>query len=334
MPVKIGIRFWSESGTGAEQVRYAMLAEKHGLDYCWIVNDLFKRSSLAVLPAIAANTKRIILGPCILNPYTINPAEIASYLATLDEISNGRVVLGISAGAPKFLDWAGIHARKPLTRTKEAIEAIRRILSGQRGYHGAEINWTDEAQLRFTANRNRIPVYLGCAGQNMLKLAGKIADGALPILFPPEYAQTAVPTIMEAAKTAGRKEEIDIAGCIWFSISKKNELAEDALRSLIAYYAPHIPSTVLGRIGISPAEVASIEAAFRKDGLEEAKKLVTPKMYRMAISGTPDQCLERIAELVKLGVTQINIGPPIGPDLEEAIRLIGTEVAPQVRELN
>lgn len=333
MPIKIGIRLWSEVGSGIDQVHYAMLAEKYGLDYCWVVNDLTKRSALAVLPAIAANTSKITIGPCILNPYSLHPAEIASYIATLDEISNGRAVLGIGAGAVKILEWAGVRVSKPLTRTKEAIEAVRRLLSGLEAFRGTEIQWSNEIQLRFTPRRRQIPIYLGCAGDKMLKLAGQIADGALPILFPPEHAAHAIPTILEAAEKCGRRDQIEIAGCIWFSISEETEVAEKALRSLIAYYAPHIPLTALSKIGVTPAELSAIEMAFRERGLDAAMEAIPRKMFKIAIYGTPEQCLEQIAVLAKRGITQINIGPPLGPDVKEALRLIGTKLAPAIREL-
>src|SRR5512134_3371229 len=98
-----------------DYVRLARLAESVGFDQLWVSNDLFLRSCPVILAAVAVATQTIEIGTCILNPYTINPAEIAMIAATLDELSGGRFNLGLSSGSADFLAWIGLEAAQPRT---------------------------------------------------------------------------------------------------------------------------------------------------------------------------------------------------------------------------
>src|SRR5215471_3403730 len=108
--------------------QYAQLAgaaESAGFDQFWVSNDLFLRSVWVILSHAAAATSRIQLGTCIVNPYTMHPAETAMAAATLDELSDGRFNLGIASGASDFLQWIGIHPDRPLTRVVETVDVLR-----------------------------------------------------------------------------------------------------------------------------------------------------------------------------------------------------------------
>ncbi|MEP7291774.1 MAG: LLM class flavin-dependent oxidoreductase, partial [Chloroflexota bacterium] len=151
--MKFSLRFNNDL-PAADYVVLARAAESAGFDQFWLSNDLFLRSAPVILGAVAAATERIEIGTCILNPYSINPAEIAMIAATLDELSNGRFNLGISSGAGEFLKWIGIQTPKPLTAVRESITAINRLLSAELAQPPAQtkrefIRWTDEAYLRF-----------------------------------------------------------------------------------------------------------------------------------------------------------------------------------------
>ncbi|MBZ0287971.1 MAG: LLM class flavin-dependent oxidoreductase, partial [Anaerolineae bacterium] len=178
-------------------VQLAQQAEAAGFDQIWVSDDLFLRSAPVILTAMALATHRIEIGSCILNPYTINPAEMAMVAATLDEVSNGRFNLGMSAGAGDFLDWIGVVHDKPYTAVIETVQAINRLLSGERApAEGQFLRWTDEAYLRFTPAR-RVPVYLGAMSPKMLGAIGRVADGGLPLLFPPEHYASVLPYIQQ-----------------------------------------------------------------------------------------------------------------------------------------
>ncbi|MDA4128861.1 MAG: LLM class flavin-dependent oxidoreductase [Thaumarchaeota archaeon] len=329
-----GIRLVGDFGTANTIQRYGALAEQNGLDFVWVSHDLFKISSWVALTAVACATKRVKLGNTILNPYSCDPSELSTYITTLDELSNGRVVVGLSAGHPRFLQWVGIDAKKPLTRTKETVEILRKLFRGERvKYDGQEFHWTDQAYLRYKPFRNEIPIYIGGSGDKFLQYAGEAGDGVLPILFPPEYIDHTMKQIRVGATKAGRNlADLDIAGCVWFSVSEEGGVAEDALRALIAYYGPGIQEFRLNSIGLTRKDMEPIGEAVKASGVEAGKKLVTDKMMGLAIHGTPDECIGKIEKLGGKGVTHVALGAPLGPDPEKAIELIGRKIMPYFRD--
>ncbi|TVR74112.1 MAG: LLM class flavin-dependent oxidoreductase [Sphaerobacteraceae bacterium] len=302
----------------------AKIAEDAGFDQFWVSHDLFFRSSPVILAAVAQATSRIEIGTCIVNPYTVHPSEIAMMAATLDELSGGRFNLGIGAGAGEFLKWLGMPQERPLATTRHAIEAINATLTGQ-----PVEGWESEAYLRFDAPR-RVPIYLAAFSPNMLRLIGEVADGALPLLFPPEHYDTVYPLVQEGAKTAGRSmEEIDFAACIWCSISDDRQAAEDVLKDKIAYYGHALSPLIWDRLGVTQDDFRPIEHALmtERDPIK-ARSLVDERMLRIGIAGSPDVVIERLESLVDRGAKHLSFGPPLGPDPAEAIRTLGREILP------
>lgn len=313
-----------------DYVRWAQAAEQVGFDQFWVSNDLFFRSAPVILTAVAAATQRIQVGTCILNPYTVNPAEIAMLAATLDEVSGGRFNLGLSSGADDFLGWLGIQAEKPRTAVIETVRVVNRLLSGKRAsLQGKFLQWTDEAYLRFEALR-RVPIYIGAMSPRMLEAIGEVADGGLPLLFPPEHYQNVMPFIQAGAARAGRHvEDLDVAACIWCSVSDDKAAAEDALKEKIAYYGHAMSATILAQLGLTHADFEAIQQAVMvENDIEKAKSLVTEPMMQIGIVGTTRDLIARLEKLAGLGVRHISFGPPLGPDIDSAIAAIGRDVIP------
>ncbi|MEZ4524085.1 MAG: LLM class flavin-dependent oxidoreductase [Thermomicrobiales bacterium] len=171
--------------------KLAAAAEDAGFDQFWVSHDLFLRSSPVILASCAGATSTIQLGTCILNPYTMHPAEIAMTAATLQELSGGRFNLGIAAGAADFLGWVGIEQERPLAAMRRVITELRACLKGE-----PVDGWETQAFLRLPVERD-IPIYLGATSPGMLRLAGEMADGVLPLLFPPEHLTTVQPLVNE-----------------------------------------------------------------------------------------------------------------------------------------
>ena len=246
----------------ADYVALAQAAEAAGFDQFWVSNDLFLRSAPVILSAVAAATRVIEIGTCILNPYTMHPAEIAMAAATLDELSGGRFNLGLAAGAAEFLDWVGVAQIRPLAAMRETITAVRALLRGERvALKGDFLQWTDEAYLRFRPARVP-PIYLGAMSPGMLRLAGELADGALPLLFPPEHYFGVRPLIAEgAARRDPTLGEIDLAACVWVSVGADAGEARRALARKVAYYGHALSPLIYARLGVDRAEFDPIERA-------------------------------------------------------------------------
>ena len=327
--MRFGIRFNSDSGTIREVVRWAQLAEELGFDDFWYCQDLMKRDAWVVLSAVATATQRIRVGTCIVNPYTSSPAEIAMRAASLQELSDGRFVLGIGPGDPPYLEWVGLKQRQPRTGVAEAVSILRQLLRGDEAvFDGAVFRgWNGGAQLRFDLSSAPIPIYIGGQGPRVIELMGEVADGGLPILFPPETVDFVRQRLEAGAARAGRTlEQFDFAACVWWSIARTRREAEDALRYLVAYYGPSLRAETLAPIGLAPADFAPVRAAWEAGDMQRAQDLLTPPMFRLAIYGDPEAMVEKLRWLHARGVTQINIGPPLGPDKDAALRITAREV--------
>ncbi len=327
--MKFSLRFNNDLPV-ADYARYAQAAEAAGFQQFWVSNDLFLWSAPVILSAIATATEQIEIGSCILNPYTIHPAEIAMFAATLDELAKGRFNLGLSAGAAEFIDWLGLDYDRPRTLTLETIAAVNQLTSGQRAASDGQIlRWSEQAYLRFEPRR-RVPIYLGAMSPKMLEDIGAIADGGLPLLLPPEHYQTIKPYIQRGLKRAGRQpDEVDVAACIWCSVSEDHSAAEAALADKIAYYGYAMSPLILERLGLKQSDFAPLwQACHIERNPQKARALVTAPMLKIGIAGTTDALIQRLEGLAALGLRHMSLGPPLGPDILAAIQAIGRDVIP------
>jgi 5,10-methylenetetrahydromethanopterin reductase len=316
-----------------DYVRFARAAEAAGFDQIWVSNDLFLRSSPVILAAMAGATERIGIGTCVLNPYTIDPSEIAMIAATLDELSGNRFRLGLAAGARDFLGWVGIDQERPLAAMRESIALVRRLLAGEAApIEGARFRWSRDAYLRFKAPRVT-PIYVGALGPRMLALAGELADGVLPLLLPPEHYFQVKPLIEAgAASRAPSLPSLDLACCIWVSLSADRGAARRALAEKIAYYGAQLSPLILSRLSLTREDFAIIERVVVEErDLARGASLVDERMMRIGIVGQPEDVIERLDPIAGAGARHLSFGPPLGPDPFEAIDLLGRRVLPHFR---
>lgn len=310
----------------------ARAAEQAGFDQFWVSDDLFLRGVWPILSACAVATERIALGTGIVNPYTMHPAEIAMQAAALDELSGGRLLLGLGAGAGDFLDWVGITQERPLTRMAETLTLLRSLFAGERtALAGHELRWNNAAYMRFPTRP--IPLYLGATGAKMLRLIGSAADGGLPLLFPPEHYSAAMAQIRAGAAEADRAmSTIDVAACIWISVDENRAAAVDALREKIAYYGHALSDLILENLGLTRADFAPIAHVVQVErDIKRAKTLVDERMLRIGVVGTGRDIIERLEGLVARGATHLSFGPPLGPNPLRALEVLGREVLPYFR---
>ena len=331
-PFKFSIRLNNDLAID-EYVRLAQAAERSGFEQFWVSNDLFLKSSPVILAALATHTKRIGLGTCILNPYTLDASEIAMMTATLDELSGERFHLGIAAGARDFMGWIGVEHRTPLAAVRESVTVIRALLSGERArLDGEFLKWTEESYLRFQASRVP-PIYVGALGPKMLSLAGEIADGVLPLLFPPEHYFTVAPLIAEGVDArVPDLGAIDFAACVWVSLASDGDAARRALAEKIAYYGASLSPLILERLSLTRNDFDAVDrAVHRERDMDKACALVDERMLRIGVTGKPKDLIRRLEPLAEAGARHLSFGPPLGPDPLEAVELLGREVLPYFR---
>src|ERR1700740_1105651 len=187
--------------TLVERVR---LAETTGYDTVWLADERFYREIYSCLTHFAGHTSKVLLGPCVTDPFSRPPALTAMAIATLDEISSRRAILGIGAGISGFAEL-GISRRKPARAIREAIEVIRALLRGETvDLHGDVIGF-NHGRLSFAPPRPDIPVYVASNGPLGQRVAAEIADGVIMEACASAAEVRALRTAVEsAAREAGR----------------------------------------------------------------------------------------------------------------------------------
>jgi 5,10-methylenetetrahydromethanopterin reductase len=321
-----GIEFVPGNINVKQVVTYCKLAEAKDIDFAWITNHYNNRHCYPTLAMIAANTNTLKMGPGIMNTFTDTPAAIASYMATLNEISDGRAVLGIGPGDLSTLPKLAIAGEKPVGRLKEGVIQIRKLLAGEEiKKSGMQFFDYDGAKLTGVTlpGKKGIPVYIGAQGPKMLELAGEIGDGSLINASNPKDFQIAIPIIKKAEEAAGKKGH-DVGAYTAISVDQNKKKAMNAAKIVAAFIAAGSPPPILQRHNLDMGNVAKIKEALSRFDFKAVGGLVgEAEIEAFTIAGTPDECAQKCEDLMAAGVTQVIFGSPLGPDMTNSIRLIG-----------
>ena len=325
-----GIEFVPGNVNVKQVVNFCKLAESKDIDFAWITNHYNNRHCYPTLAAIAQATTALKMGPGIMNAFTDTPAAMASFFCTLNEISDGRAVLGIGPGDLSTLPKLAINAEKPVARLEEAVVQIRKLCAGEQvSKSGMQFFDYDGAKLtgvNLPDKKKGVPIYIGAQGPKVLELAGKVGDGALINASNPKDFQIAIPIIKKASDAVGKKA-FDIGAYTAMSIDQSEKKARNAAKIVAAFIAAGSPPDLLTRHGLDLNNVAKIKAALGKFDFKTVGELVGDKeIDAFTIAGTPSMVKQKCEDLTKAGVTQIIFGSPLGPDMTNSIRLLGKYV--------
>ena len=158
----------------------------------------------------------------------------------------------------------------------------------------------------------------------MLRMAGEHADGVLPLLYPPEHYALAREHVH--AGREGQSRPFDFPACFWVSVSDAAGPARAALAEKLAYYGPSISPHLLGEVGLTPDDFNDAAALAQRG--QSAAALVDERMLSLGIAGDVDDVIARCRALQAMGAQHLSFGPPLGPDVLQAVRLLRTEVLP------
>ncbi len=303
--------------------KLAKKVEKAGFEHIWICDHYHNRYVHSVLARLATETRRVKLGPGVTNPYLTHPAITAAAIATLDELCNGRAVLGISAGDSVYLATLGVQFNHPVESVGEAVHVIKELLAGKRVNFSGKVFSCKGAKLRHPPTR-RIPIYIGGRRRHMLGLAGSVADGVLINASHPDDLKECVAYVREGAVKSNRKlEDLDVAAYMATSIGKDSEKTQSMVKTVVAFIASSAPNHSLKRHDISLEDVKKVRMHLRAGKIQKAAALVTPSMIEaFSVCGSPAKLKARVEDLREFGITQIVIGSPIGPEPTKVIESI------------
>jgi 5,10-methylenetetrahydromethanopterin reductase len=311
----------------------AVLAEHLGFDSCWLGEDYFYHGAIAAATAVVERTERITIGLGVLSPLPRHPALTAMEVATLDEIAQGRLILGIGSGVPAWIRQMGIGCGSPLSAMREGTELCRRLIAGETvTYHGVCFA-LDRVRLGFTPHRTQIPTYLGVEGPKALQLSGEIADGTvISILAGPQYVTFARENVLRGCERSGRPfGEHRFVVYVIFSMDDDGQRARQAVRRTIAEYvgAGGKPTPLVSLGGIPDDTVHAMGEIYRSGRIPV--ELVDDAMVdQLAVSGNAEECEAGIRRLIAAGADSIVFFPLPGDEVERQLEGISRVLLPQL----
>jgi 5,10-methylenetetrahydromethanopterin reductase len=341
--VKAGVLLLPHDRPG-RLVDRARLVEACGYEHLWLADERFYREVYASLTLCALHTRRVLLGPCVTDPYSRHPALTAMAVATLDEISGGRAVLGLGAGISGFAQL-GIERRRPARAMAEATQLVRQLLRGEPAELEGEVVRFHGGRLDVPAPRPGLPIYLASNGALGQDAAGRLADGAIMegCGSAPE-ARALGARIDAAAAAAGRPAgDVELVARLDACVDDDGRAARDVLRPQVAKKlgGGHLRFATLAAQGLDlPPEARAGLARVRYGvGVSPFLALVPHVTDRMVdaitLAGTVAEVAERVACLGRAGIGQVIVHPfaPPGGTIDDTILRFGQEALPLARKL-
>jgi F420-dependent oxidoreductase-like protein len=333
MKLGLNVAYWGLGITPEQQLAMVHDAESAGYDSVWAA-EAYGSDAATVLAWLAAQTERIRIGSAIFQMPARSPAMTAMTAATLDEISGGRMILGIGPSGPQVAEgWHGQRFARQLQRTREYVEIVRKALARERlEYKGEmyELPLPDgpgkALKLMIAPVQERIPIYLAAIGPKNTALTGEIADGWIPFLFSAEHAKELRVPLDEGAARAGRDLDdgsFDIAPTVNVLISDDLDAARDAMRPFLALYVGGMGSrernfynAMMRRYGFEDAarEVQDLYLSGKKS---DAAAALPPEFIDMVcLVGPEDRIRERLAMYRDAGVGTL-LATPVAPSVDD-----------------
>lgn len=266
-----------------------------------------------MLGAVANNTKTQKIGSSIINIYSRSPSTIAMGSATIDTLSNGRLILGLgTSSVPIVEDFHGQKFENPVQRMREYVEIIRLSLMKKQINYSGKIFDLKNFTLLIEPKRKSIPIYLAAINEKMVNLCWEIGDGVIFYLRP-------IDEMKETISKMQSQKNIDVACQIITCISNDSEEAIQRAKKTVAFYISvgKIYRDFLSNNGFKN-EASNIFEEFKKSGFKSNHELVTDSMLNsLCISGSPEEAkiqLEKFRNAgIDLPIIQFN---PIGNTIE------------------
>ena len=321
---RIALTFSSrDNNDDSDLIAVAQAADRLGYESFW-TGESWGRDAFTVLTLLACHTERIGLGTGIVTVYSRTPGMIAQSIASLDQISGGRAILGLgSSGRIVIEDWHGVKFDHPVGRTAEYIDIIRLALAGERvNYEGRFYNLK---RFRMGARpvQERIPIYVASLGPRNLELTGRAADGWLPIWTHCEKLPLVKEPLTKAADAAGRSaSDITTAPQILCCASDDEETVAEAVKQARAHMAFYVGGMgqyyydLFCRYGYQD-ECDALRRAWGQGDRSKAAEAITDEMVdNITVIGTPDQCRKKMIRFRDNGVDMPLVAFPHGSDRE------------------
>src|SRR5918997_1261183 len=297
MRLGLHVGYWGLGLTSEQQLQLVREAESLGFDSVWAA-EAYGSDTATVLAWLASQTEKIRIGSAIFQIPGRTPAMTAMTAATLDNLSDGRMILGIGTSGPQVAEgWHGQPFAKPLERTREYVAILRMALARERvEFKGNQYELPlPEGQgkalkLMIAPVQERMPIYIAAIGPKNTQLTGEIADGWLPTFFSPEHVGESVELLNEGARRGGADglaDDFDIAPNVNVCIDDDLDRARDSMRPILALYVG----------GMGSREKNFYNQLVQRYGFEEDAK----KVQDLYLDGKKDEAAAALpAELIDM----------------------------------
>jgi F420-dependent oxidoreductase-like protein len=324
MQLGVNVAYWGLGLTAEEQLKVVQEAEGLGYDSVWAA-EAYGSDAATVLAWIAANTSRIKVGSAIFQIPARSPAMTAMTAATLDQLSDGRFLLGLGTSGPQVAEgWHGQRFGRQLQRTREYVAVVRKALARERlEFQGEtlELPLPDgpgkALKLTIAPVKEEIPIFLAAIGPRNTALAGEIADGWLPFMFSPEHVGDVRSLLEEGAARSGRSlDDFQIVPSVSLMITDDMAAARDAMRPVLALYVGGMGSreknfynAAVTRYGFGDA-AREVQDLYLDGKKEEAGAALPDELIDMlTLAGPADHVRERVAAYRDAGVATLAVTP-------------------------
>ena len=324
MKLGVNVGYWGLGMGADDQLKVVQEAERQGYDSVWSA-EAYGSDAATVLAWLAAQTSKIKLGSAIFQMPGRSPGLTAMTAATIDQLSGGRMLLGIGSSGPQVAEgWHGQGFARQLQRTREYVAVVRMALARERvEFHGETLDLPlpdgpgKALKLMISPVQERIPIFLAAIGPKNTSLAGEIADGWIPTFFSPEHVAQFRELLQEGADRAGRSlNGFEIAPTVQSYVSDDLDTARDLMRPVLALYVGGMGSRkqnfynrIMQRYGFEAAaqEIQDLYLDGKKD--EAAAAIPVELIDMVTLCGPRDVVRERLAAFRDAGVGTLMVSP-------------------------
>jgi F420-dependent oxidoreductase-like protein len=299
-------------------------ADRLGFDAAY-VTQIAARDALSLLVAYASVSERIRLGTGVVPIFARTPVAMAQAAATIDEISGGRMVLGLGVSHQVTVEnWFDARIEKPVTQMREYVGIVRSILRSETPPEGEFFN--TRFQFMGYEPRPELPVYVAALSPNMLRLAGEIADGVMLWLCNPGYIrEVVVPEVTEGRQRAGKAlDGFDVVAAVPVALTDDPDAARATMRQdLVTYASLPFYRAMLERSGFGD-EIAAFDEGIQAGDLESAKAGLSDRMLgALAGIGPAEEVRATVERYREAGTISPCVGGVPGTDFDAALEAVG-----------
>jgi F420-dependent oxidoreductase-like protein len=328
--------YWGMGVSGEDQLQLAKAADDLDYDSIWAA-EAYGSDAATVMAWIAANTKKARIASGIFQMPARTPTMTAMTAATIDNISGGRMVLGLGPSGPQVAEgWHGQPFNPQLARTREYVEIVRKALARETvSYDGKYYVLPRPGgpgkalKLIIKPVQDRIPIYLAAIGPKNTALAAEIAEGLLPTMLAPEHMDVLRPSLEEGAAKAGKDvSDVDIAPMVSLAIDDDVDRARDLMRPFLALYVGGMGSrdknfynALVTRYGYGDA-ARKVQDLYLDQKYDEAMAALPADLIdKVAMCGPREAIAERVAAYRDAGVGMLLV-TPMAATVDDRIKML------------